>query len=292
MNIAAIDIGSNACRLLINEVKKYDDHTIDFIKVNLIRVPLRLGIDVFKTGMISEEKYQMYLSTMHAYAHLMKAYNVLKYKAYATSAMRDASNGKEIIKKIKAETGINIEIIDGIKEAELFQTQNDFLKSNAKTQTLLVDVGGGSTEITSFLGDTVTHQRSFNIGTLRILNNNVTKENWNELKVFVKKILNKKYTCKIIATGGNINKVFSMSKLKDGSALKYATLEKMYIDLSKLSVKERMHIYKLKEDRADVIVPALQIFLCILNATQIQQIHVPKIGIADGIIREIYRTLQ
>lgn len=292
MNIAAIDIGSNACRLLINEVKKYDDHTIDFIKVNLIRVPLRLGIDVFKTGMISEEKYQMYLSTMHAYAHLMKAYNVLKYKAYATSAMRDAPNGKEIIKKIKAETGINIEIIDGIKEAELFQTQNDFLKSNAKTQTLLVDVGGGSTEITSFLGDTVTHQQSFNIGTLRILNNNVTKENWNELKVFVKKIINKKYTCKIIATGGNINKVFSMSKLKDGSALKYATLEKMYIDLSKLSVKERMHIYKLKEDRADVIVPALQIFLCILNATQIQQIHVPKIGIADGIIREIYRTLQ
>lgn len=292
MNIAAIDIGSNACRLLINEVKKYDDHTIDFIKVNLIRVPLRLGIDVFKTGMISEEKYQMYLSTMHAYAHLMKAYNVLKYKAYATSAMRDASNGKEIIKKIKAETGINIEIIDGIKEAELFQTQNDFLKSNAKTQTLLVDVGGGSTEITSFLGDTVTHQQSFNIGTLRILNNNVTKENWNELKVFVKKIINKKYTCNIIATGGNINKVFSMSKLKDGSALKYATLEKMYIDLSKLSVKERMHIYKLKEDRADVIVPALQIFLCILNATQIQQIHVPKIGIADGIIREIYRTLQ
>lgn len=293
MIVAAIDIGSNACRLLITEIRSGKNNQLQFSKLNLVRIPLRLGMDVFTKGKISDERYQMFDDAMMSFSFLLKAYQVQNYRAYATSAMRNAINSKEIIQKIYKSTGIKIEIIDGQKEASLVNIQLlENVSPNSSGSFILIDVGGGSTEITVFNNYKIITQRSFEIGTLRILNNQVQKEKWNELKHFCKEIFSKKDTFIAIGIGGNINKLFSLSKNKNSEPLSITYLDKMKEKLESLSITERMERYELKIDRADVIVPALEIYLFILNHLQVSEIYVPKIGLVDGMVRELYHDIS
>ena len=292
MRIAAIDIGSNAARLLINDVRAIGNGKAEFVKLNLLRIPFRLGMDVFTTGKIGEERKDMVISSMKVFAQLMEIYGVEHYRACATSAMRDAQNGKEIIDLVKQESGIQIEIISGDEEATLIY-ENHVAEGLDKTfGYLYVDVGGGSTELTYYENGKMKYEHSFNIGTIRLLNNLVTKENWNEMKTEIKTKLIGKKPIVAIGSGGNINKVFSMSKTKDGKPMSANMLKTFYKDLKLLSVEERMVKHNLREDRADVIVPALEIFNKILNWGNISQIYVPKISLADGLIHSIYDKLK
>jgi exopolyphosphatase/guanosine-5'-triphosphate,3'-diphosphate pyrophosphatase len=292
MKLAAIDIGSNAARLLISEVKLDSFGNPEFNKLNLIRIPLRLGFDVFEKGIISKEKRGMILQTMKAFAHLMKAYNVQHIKACATSAMRDAGNSNDIIRKIKLETDIEIKIITGDEEANYIY-ENHIAENLDKLHAYLyIDVGGGSTELTFFSEGNLRYKESFNIGTIRLLKNQVTEKNWNELKDHLKQ--NTKSSLPIIAigSGGNINKVFSLSKKKEGKPLNIDLLKDYYKELSAVSVEDRIKLYKLREDRADVIVPALQIYINVMRWAEITDIYVPKIGLADGLIQSLYEEVK
>ncbi len=288
MNLAAIDIGSNAARLLITEVKTDDKKVATFNKLNLIRIPLRLGFDVFETGIIAKEKANMLFSTMKAYKNLMDVYCVSHIKACATSAMRDAKNANELIKKIKSETGITIEVISGDFEANLIY-ENHIAEHLDKEHTYLyIDVGGGSTELSFFSNNVLTFKKSYNIGTIRILKNMVQEAQWDDLKEEIKAVTKGHKKVVAIGTGGNINKVFSMSKRKDGKALSLELLKDYYKELSNVSVANRIAQYGLREDRADVIVPALQIYTCAMRWADASEIFVPKIGLADGLIRHLW----
>jgi exopolyphosphatase/guanosine-5'-triphosphate,3'-diphosphate pyrophosphatase len=292
MKIAAIDIGSNAARLLINEVRKSKKGKPEFVKLNLLRIPFRLGMDVFTTGKIGEERKKMVIQSMKVFAQLMEIYQVEHYRACATSAMRDAENGKEIIDLVRQESGIDIEIISGDEEATLIYENHVAEGLDKNFGYLYIDVGGGSTELTYYENGNMKYEHSFNIGTIRLLNNLVTKENWNEMKTEIKtKVLGKKPIV-AIGSGGNINKIFSMSKTKDGKPISANLLKTFYNDLSTLSVDERMVKHNIREDRADVIVPALEIFNKILNWGNISQIYVPKISVADGLIHSIYDKIN
>lgn len=291
MILAAIDIGSNAARLLIKEVHNEKDGRISFTKLNLIRIPLRLGFDVFSHGKICEHRQNMLLQTMKVYALTMEIYKVDAYKAFATSAMRDASNGNAIIDLVKQSTGIKIEIISGSKEAEMvYETHITDILSPDKSY-LYIDVGGGSTELTLIEAHKITYKESFNIGTIRLLNNGVSNETWNEFKTKIKHTTKNCRKMIAIGSGGNINKVFSLSKTKEDKPLTYNTLCSYLKSLEKLSIAERIAQFKLKEDRADVIVPALKIFTSIMRWTYIEEILVPKIGVADGIIHQLYQEI-
>ena len=209
MRLAAIDIGSNAARLLIQDITTYKDGSLDYTKVNLLRVPLRLGFDVFESGIISEYKTNELIETLKAYRHLMKVYDVKSYRACATSAMRDAKNGKEIVARVQKEIGLNIEIITGSQEAEILYETHLAEKLDNKSNYLYIDVGGGSTELTLYSNNKVTYKQSFNIGTIRLLKNKVDVAIWDEMKVALKKYC--KSNTVAIGSGGNINKVFSIS---------------------------------------------------------------------------------
>lgn len=293
MRLAAIDIGSNAARLLITEVNIRNDGTPGFIKLNLVRVPLRLGFDVFDTGEITKEKIGMILQTMRAYKHLINAYGVKYVKACATSAMRDASNAEDIIRKVRLETGIEIEIISGDLEATLIY-ENHIAETMSKDQSYLyIDVGGGSTELTFFNEGKLDTKQSFNIGTIRLLKNMVTEDHWNQMKDFLKtKVKANKKNIIAIGSGGNINKVFSISKRKEGKSLNLEVLRDYYKELSNFTVDERIEIYKLRRDRADVIVPALLIFINVMRWVGCEEIYVPKIGLADGLIHHLYNEVM
>lgn len=292
MKIAAIDIGSNAARLLINEVRVSKKGKAEFVKLNLLRIPFRLGIDVFTTGKIGEERKKMVIQSMKVFAQLMEIYGVEHYRACATSAMRDAQNGKEIIDWVRQESGIEIEIISGDEEATLIYENHVAEGLDKNFGYLYIDVGGGSTELTYYENGNMKYEHSFNIGTIRLLNNLVTKENWNEMKTEIKsKILGKK-SIVAIGSGGNINKVFSMSKTKDGKPMSANMLKTFYKSLKALTVEERMLKYNLREDRADVIVPALEIFNKVLNWANISKVYVPKISVADGLIHSIYDKIN
>lgn len=288
MRLAAIDIGTNACRLLISEVITPPKGGPRFNKLNLIRVPLRLGFDVFETGEISKPKKGMILQTMKAYAHLMNAYRVDKHIAVATSAMRDAKNKTEVVRKIFLETGINIQVISGDFEASLIYESHVAENLNKDNSYLYIDVGGGSTEVTFFSNNQLVYKRSFNIGTIRLLKEMVVDEDWevmkNEIRNNVKGIKN----IIAIGTGGNINKVFSLSKKKDGKSLNIDLLRDYYKEFSSCSLEDRIRNYNLREDRADVIVPALLIYIQIMKWADIEEILVPKIGLADGLIQHLY----
>lgn len=292
MKLAAIDIGSNAARLLISEAIINDDGITTFNKLNLVRVPLRLGFDVFEKGLIEKTKVQMIVDTMLSYKHLLKAYDVQLVKACATSAMRDAKNSAEIIKKVKQETGITIEVISGDEEATIVYENHIAENLDKQHSYLYIDVGGGSTELTFFNEGKLLYKESFNIGTIRLLKNMVNEDNWNELKEHIK--LNTKSKLPIIAigSGGNINKVFSLSKKKDGKPLNIDLLKDYLKEFSSVSLKERIRLYKLREDRADVIVPALQIYINVMRWADIQEIYVPKIGLADGLIQHLYNEIK
>lgn len=290
MRLAAIDIGSNAARLLIVEVKQKNSYP-EFTKLNLIRVPLRLGFDVFTKGSISREKRTMILHMMRAFKAMLDLYNVDAVKAYATSAMRNATNSDVILKEVKLKTGIKVEIITGGKEADLLYQSHAAEKINRKKTYLYVNVGGGSTELSLFYKGKALNELSFDIGTIRLLKNTVKQSQWDQLKNELKELVNKKSPTAIIGTGGNINKIFSLSKLKDGKPISYSALKSYYKKLSKLTTAERIKQYKFSDDRADVVVPALDIYLSIMQWSKINVMYVPKIGLVDGIIYSLYAEL-
>ncbi len=292
MRLAAIDIGSNAARLLITEVINGKEGKPQFNKLNLVRVPLRLGFDVFEYGEISKQKRGMILQTMKAYQHLLKVYEVEHIKACATSAMRDAINSADIIRKVKFETGIEIKIISGDEEASVIY-ENHIAENLDKAHSYLyIDVGGGSTELTFFADGILRYKESFNIGTIRLLKSQVEENTWNDMKEHLKRNTKSNLPIIAIGSGGNINKVFSLSKKKEGKPLSIELLKDYYKELSSVSLEERIRTYKLREDRADVIVPALQIYINVMRWADIPEIYVPKIGLADGLIQSLYEELS
>jgi exopolyphosphatase / guanosine-5'-triphosphate,3'-diphosphate pyrophosphatase len=292
MILAAIDIGSNAARLLVTEVIESDKKPI-FEKLNLVRVPLRLGFDVFEKKEISETKAAMLLNTIRSFKYMMDAYRVVHFKAAATSAMRDAVNGHQIIEMVAEATGIQIEIISGDDEAAFIYENHIAENLTSENSYLYIDVGGGSTELTCFADNRLLFKKSFNIGTIRLLKNQVTEAHWDAMKEFLKKeTRNTSKHITAIGSGGNINKVFSLSKRKDGKPLSLELLKDYYKELNSFSVPDRMHLYSLKEDRADVIVPALLIYVNVMRWIDAEEIFVPKIGLADGLIQALYRELQ
>ncbi len=291
MVLAAIDIGSNAVRLLICAVVKKGKE-VEFNKLCLLRIPVRLGFDVFEKGHIGGQKKKMLINTIKAFNNLMKVYEVDHYMACATSAMRDAENAKEIIKEIKSETSIEIEVITGELEAEIIYENHIAELLDKDKSYLYIDVGGGSTEITLYHKSNVVVQKSFNIGTVRILTKKVKDETWDEMKDTLKD-LSKKYSNMIgIGSGGNINKLFALNGNKDGKFISAESLKEVYKEMEPLSVDERMHTYTLKEDRAEVIVPALTIYNAICKWADIEEIYVPKIGLADGLIHHLYDMVE
>ena len=291
MILAAIDIGSNAVRLLICEVVKRGKE-VEFNKLNLLRIPVRLGFDVFEKGVIGSQKKKMLINTIKAFNNLMKVYEVDHYMACATSAMRDAENAKEIIKEIKTETSIEIEVITGELEAEIIYENHIAELLDKDKSYLYIDVGGGSTELTLYHKSNVVVQKSFNIGTVRILTKKVKDETWDEMKETLKEI-SKKYGNIIgIGSGGNINKLFSLSGSKSGKSMTYENMKDIYKEMEPLSIDERMKKYTLKQDRAEVIVPALSIYNAICKWSDITEIHVPKIGLADGLIHHLYDMVE
>ena len=291
MILAAIDIGSNAVRVLICEVVKKGKE-VGFNKLCLLRIPVRLGFDVFEKGHIGGQKKKMLINTIKAFNNLMKVYEVEHYMACATSAMRDAENAKEIIKEIKSETSIEIEVITGELEAEIIYENHIAELLDKDKSYMYIDVGGGSTEITLYHKANVVFQRSFNIGTVRILTKKVKDETWEEMKETLKD-LSKKYNNMIgIGSGGNINKLFSLNGNKNGKFISAESLKEVNKEMEPLTVEERMDKYTLKEDRAEVIVPALSIYNAICKWADIEEIYVPKIGLADGLIHHLYDMVE
>jgi len=291
VRLAAIDIGSNAARLLISDVIPGSQTNPEFIKIALIRVPLRLGFDVFDKGVISPGKEDKILKTIKSYKLLLDIYDVKHLKACATSAMRDAVNGDAIIKRVKDETGIGISIISGQEEASFIYENHIAENMKDDESYLYIDVGGGSTELTFYSDGKLIFKESFNIGTIRLLKNQVTEAHWDEMKEFVKSKTKGYHHVTAIGSGGNINKIFSISKRKEGKPLPMDLLRDYYKEFSGMSLTQRMSMYKLREDRADVIVPALLIYINVMRWTDTEEIFVPKIGLADGLIHNLYHEV-
>ena len=292
MILAAIDIGSNAARLLINDVQKVKDGKTVFNKLNLVRVPLRLGFDVFGSKLISDEKEKMLVETMKSFRHLMNAYKVEALKACATSAMRDAQNAAQIIATVQKEAGISIEVIDGDMEANLIYENHVAENMDNNHSYMYIDVGGGSTEISFFSNGILIYKKSFNIGTIRIIKNMVTSAHWEELKNTIKAVTKDQKAVVAIGSGGNINKVFSLSKRKEGRPLPLELIREYLAELEPMTIKERIGKYGFRDDRADVIVPALQIYVNAMRWAGAQEIYVPKIGLVDGLIQHLWEEVK
>ncbi len=285
---AAIDIGSNAMRLLIANIVEQEGKPTQFNKSSLIRVPIRLGQDAFTAGEISEENIDRMVDAITAYSLLMKVHRVEKYMACATSAMREALNGKEIVEHIKKKTGVKIHIIDGKKEAKIIASTDlhDLLKTYESY--LYVDVGGGSTEFTLFSQGKMITSKSFKAGTVRFLNNQVTDSVWQEIEKWIKSVTQDHHNIIMIGSGGNINKLFKMSGKTQDKPLTFSYVQSQFNMLSKLSYEERITELGLNADRADVIIPASKIYLNAMKWSGAKQIYVPKIGLSDGIIKALY----
>lgn len=286
LRYAAIDIGSNAVRLLIADILKGEKATT-FKKTMLVRVPLRLGDDAFLDQKLSAKKVNDLVKTMSAFKNLMEVYNVRSYLACATSAMREAQNGQDVVALVQKETEINIEIIEGQREASIIYANHIEEKLAADKSYLYIDVGGGSTELSVFVNKTLIASHSFNIGTIRMLDNRDKAETWEEMKAWIKQHNKGLSNFTGIGTGGNINKLFRMSAEKDGAPMSAVKLNKLYEQLTSLSLKERISILKLNPDRADVIIPACEIYLTVMKWAGIKQIFVPKVGMVDGIINTL-----
>lgn len=292
MKLAAIDIGSNAARLLITEVIEVPSQKPEFVKLSLVRVPLRLGFDVFESGTISEERADRFVATIKAYKHLLDAYEVEHLITAATAAMRDAENATEILQRVKEETGLEIRVITGEEEATYIYENHFADNLNNLESYLYIDVGGGSTELTFFSDGKLITQQSFNIGTIRLLKNQVTQEHWMEMRDFIREKLRGHHHITAIGSGGNINKIFSLSKRKEGKPLTLELLRNYYKEFSSLTLQQRITTYHLREDRADVIVPALLIYINVMNWADAEEIHVPKIGLADGLVHMLYDRIR
>ncbi len=292
MRLAAIDIGSNAARLLITDVTTDEKNLPVFNKLNLIRVPLRLGFEVFETGFISKQKTFMLIQTMKAFKHLMNAYDVKHVKACATSAMRDAKNSEDIIRKVKLETDITIEVISGDMEAGLVFENHIAETLDKEHSYMYIDVGGGSTELSFFSNGVLTFKESFNIGTIRLLQNQVHEKTWELMKEIIKTVTKGQKEVVAIGSGGNINKIFSMSKRKDGKPLTLDLLKDYLRELGSVTLEDRIRLYSLRTDRADVIVPALQIYTNAMRWAGATEMYVPKIGLVDGLVQHMWEELK
>lgn len=277
---------------MITEATEDEKGKIIFQKLNLIRIPLRLGFDVFETGNISREKSEKLIETIKAYRHLLNIYDIRFVKACATSAMREAKNASDILKKVKDTTGIDIEVISGEQEAAYIYENHIAENLSSDHSYLYIDVGGGSTELTFFSRGKALFKRSFNIGTIRLLKKQVKDDLWEEVKDFLKQNLKGHAQPVAIGSGGNINKIFSLSKKKDGKPLSFELLKDYLKELSSVSLQERIELYQLKEDRADVIVPALQIYVNVMRWANAEEIYVPKIGLVDGLIHLLYKEVK
>lgn len=290
INYAAIDIGSNAARLLIKSIDREANDKNKFKKLLLLRVPLRLGFDIFKNGALSDKKAEKLRRLMKAYRQMMKLYDVADYRACATSAMRDATNGPDIIRRIYKETGINIEIINGKEEARIVYSNHIECMADRKGAYVYVDVGGGSTEVNFLTDGCLQSSSSYNIGTVRYLTGQVRDDEWLWLEEDMQHIVQGLDHINIIGSGGNINKLYRMAEVKDKEQqrLPISSLRQVYEQLKPLSVEERIEQFALKEDRADVIIPAAEIFLRIASIVRAEYVHVPVIGLADGIIDDLY----
>lgn len=291
MKLAAIDIGSNAVRLLL--VNVYDTpQGPTYVKDALYRVPLRLGEDVFTKGKLSKNKIKDFVNTMIAFKKLMKVYQPVAYMACATSAMRDAKNAKEVLEKIKSKTGIEIRIITGQEEADLIYSNHvEKLQPDPARNYLFIDVGGGSTELILVSKGEMVDRKSFNIGTLRLRDKMVSDKTWKEMDIWLENYKEKYSETIAVGTGGNINtmqKYFSKSKKME---MPCSTIHETYHALKDLSIQERILKYSLKPDRADVIIPAAEIFMRITQALGVQTILVPKVGLADGMVHEMFEKL-
>ena len=285
---AAIDIGSNAVRLLISNIIEEKGKPTIFKKSSLIRVPVRLGADVFLKQHISEKNIQQMLDTMKAFKLLMKINNVEVYKACATSAMREAENREEVTTKVFQETGLQIDIIDGAVEAAIIaETDLKTFIDHNKTY-LYVDVGGGSTEFTIVHNRQSINSQSFKIGTVRLLNNAVKNKHWLELEDWIKTNTQDYDKIDVVGFGGNINKIFKISRKAIGKPLTYFYLTSYYQKLMSYSYEERITELDLNQDRADVIIPALRIYMSAMKWSKSKHIYVPKIGLSDGIIKSVY----
>ena len=290
VNYAAIDIGSNAVRLLIKSIAREAVQEKKIKKVMMLRVPLRLGFDVFSIGELSEKKVDKLRRLMKAFRQLMKIYDVDDYRACATSAMRDARNGRTIIKKIEKDTGIRIEIIDGQEEARMIYNNHIECMEDRLGNYMYVDVGGGSTEINLLTNGELVWSVSYNIGTVRMLSNAVKEGTWQQMEEELMKVTEGVAAINIIGSGGNINKLFRLADKKDKKLqrLPVSSLQTVYDVLKPLTPEERVEAFSLKQDRADVIVPAAEIFLKIAEVVHAEYIYVPVIGLSDGIIDNLY----
>lgn len=289
MRFAAIDIGSNAVRLLIANIIEAEDGYY-YKKDTLLRIPLRLGDDAFLNQKLSEKKIKELSQSMLAFRNLMDVFKVSHYKAFATSAMREAKNGIEVIERIKKEANIKIEIITGNVEAEMIYSSHIEDTLDHKKNYLYIDVGGGSTEISVFSKNKVLASQSFNIGTIRILDNKDSEMEWARMRDWIKEHTKNLKPMFGIGTGGNINKLHRLSGEKDETPLTYSKIKSLYNYLNSYSLKERIQILELNQDRADVIIPASEIYLTVMKWAGVKSIYVPKVGLVDGIIVHLMET--
>lgn len=285
---AAIDIGSNAMRLLITNIVEQKGQPTQFNKSSLVRVPIRLGQDAFTVGEISNENIERMVDAMKAFSLLMKVHKVEQYKACATSAMREAYNSAEIVTLIKKKTDIKIEIIDGKKEAAIIAASDLKQFINANKTYLYVDVGGGSTEFSLFHDGKIVASKSFKNGTVRLLNNMVSEIVWVEIEKWIKNVVAPYEEISLIGSGGNINKLFKLSEKNQEKPLSYMYLNAQYQKLSSMTYEQRIAELGLNPDRADVIIPATRIYLNTMKWSGARQIFVPKIGLSDGIVKAMY----
>lgn len=286
---AAIDIGSNAVRMLVANVVEYEKKTI-FLKNSLVRIPVRLGQDAFSEGKISEVNIKRIIKSMKAFKLLMKVHGVKDYLAFATSALREAKNGSKVVEKVLEKSGIKIEIIDGKKEAKIISNTTIFDTISKEKTFLYVDVGGGSTEFSVLIKGKRTYSKSFKIGTVRLLNDKVSDETWQAAEEWVNEHTQGHEKIYLLGTGGNINKLHKMAGIKDDRPISYLTLNALSNKLNLLTYEERIVKLGLNPDRSDVILPAAKLFLKILNWSGAKDIYVPKVGLSDGMIRELCKN--
>ncbi len=291
MIFAAIDIGSNAVRLLFSNAFDRDGRT-HVEKATLIRIPIRLGKDVYKNNTISKKRGTNLIKTLKAFKLLIDVYKPVDYIACATAAMREAKNGPELLKQISSEAGINVRIVDGLEEAEIIRTTSGFDAPEDKTLTMYIDLGGGSTEISVLDKNEVIGARSFKIGTIRLLNNKVGEVQWDKMKEWLQQFSDHFGKISVIGSGGNINKIAKLYGNIPENTLSYQQLEHAYRHLKSFSLHQRVEKLGLRPDRADVIVPAASVFLFITNTIQSNSILVPKIGFADGLVHQLYEAYK
>ena len=288
LRFAAIDIGSNAIRLLFSRIIEKENANPFFIKESLIRMPLRLGNDAFTVGVISEKNCKNFLNTLHGFKHLIEAYQPISYRACATAAMRNAKNGLKLVERVKEETGIQIDIINGQEEAAMILSRNISQYLNKSKNYIHIDVGGGSTELTIIFDGKPQTSKSFSIGSVRLLEGKVQKSYWNIMRDWINESTKTLGSIKAIGSGGNINKISSMLAKNKGESVKYKNIQHIIKKINKKNIEDRITVLGLRPDRADVIIHASKIYLSCMKWSGAKKIIVPQSGLADGIVGQLY----